>query len=182
MRVTLATVMSVDARITQGETVKTTFWRSVEDGIVLKELIGKHQVLVMGRHTYETVHPKPNDRHLQVILTTQPEKYADQAVPGSLEFVSLQPQQLIDLLETRGYTSMLLLGGSSNIPFLEAGVVDELYLTIEPAIFGEGLLLADTLPAAISLRLLRSKQLNRQGTLLLHYEVIKSPRTTADAQ
>ena len=178
MRVTLATVMSVDARITQGGKVKTTFWRSVEDGLVLKQLISQHQVLVMGRGTYDVVRPKPNTHHLLVVLTSKPEAYADQALPGSLEFVSLDPRQLINLLETRGYQTVLLLGGSSNVAFITSGVVDELYLTIEPSLFGDGLPLAQSLPAAVPLKLRKSKQLNRQGTLLLHYEVIKNTVAT----
>lgn len=178
MRVTLATVMSVDARITQGEAVKTSFWRSVEDGAVLKKLIGQNQVLIMGRRTYQVVRPKPNDKRLLVILTASPEKFADQAVPGSLEFVSLSPKQLVALLDTRGYQTALLLGGASNVPFIESGIVDELYLTVEPSIFGEGLPLAHGMAAATPLRLVEHQQLNRQGTLLLHYEVIKNTVAT----
>jgi dihydrofolate reductase len=180
MRVTMATVMSVDARITQGDKVKTTFWRSVEDGVVLKKLITNHQVLVMGRQTYATVKPKPNDQHLQVILTSQPEAYANQAVPGQLEFVALAPRQLINLLESRGYSSVLLLGGSSNIAFLQADVVDDMYLTIEPSLFGDGLSLTQKMPAAVPLKLLEITQLNRQGTLLLHYQVIRNEVATAE--
>jgi dihydrofolate reductase len=182
MRVTLATVMSVDGRITQGETVKTSFWRSVEDGKVLKKLIAHHQVLVMGRNTYDVVHPGPKEHHLQVVLTSQPDMYADDSVPGSMEFVSVAPTQLVSQLQARGYTSILLLGGSSNVAFLRAGLVDDLYLTIEPAIFGEGLPLAEGLPAAISLKLVEMEQLNRQGTSLLHYEVIKRPAATPAGQ
>lgn len=178
MRVTMATVMSVDGRITQGNTVKTTFWRSVEDGLVLKELIAKHQVLVMGSKTYKAVKPKPTDTHLQVILTSDPEAYAGSAIPGSVEFMSLSAPQLVTLLESRGYQSVLLLGGSSNIPFLEAGLVDDVYLTVEPSLFGSGLPLVQKLPAAVPLKLVYSKQLNRQGTLLLHYEVIKNTVAT----
>jgi dihydrofolate reductase len=170
--------MSVDARITQGDTVKTSFWQSVEDGAVLKRLISRHQVVVMGSGTYKVVQTKPNDHHLQVILTKNPAAYTDKVVPGSLEFVSMQPAQLVASLRQREYTSLLLLGGSSNIPFLEAGLVDELYLTVEPALFGAGLPLVPAMPAAVPLRLIESKQLNRQGTLLLHYEVIKNTVAT----
>jgi dihydrofolate reductase len=173
MRVTMATVMSVDGRITQGDKVRASFWRSVEDGEILKSLIARHQVLIMGRKTYETVRPKPATHRLMIVLTSDMEQFASHEVPGSLEFVSEQPRQLISRLTARGYDSVLLLGGSSNIPFVEAGVVDELYLTVEPSLFGEGLPLAQGLPAAIPLRLVNSKQLNRQGTLLLRYEVIK---------
>lgn len=175
MRVTLASVMSVDGRITQGKMVKSTFWRSVEDAAILKNLIAHHQVLVMGSATYDVVRPKPKEHHLQVVLTSRPERYADQTVPGSMEFVSLTPAQLLSSLQTRGYTSLLLLGGATNVAFLQAGLADELYLTLEPALFGEGQPLAEGLSAAISLKLVETAQLNRQGTLLLHYEVIKRP-------
>lgn len=173
--------MSVDARITQGETVKTSFWRSVEDGEVLKQLIAPCDVLVMGRTTYEVVHPKTSDKRLIIVLTTNPETYADRTVPGQLEFVSSPPAQLVEWLASRNYQKVLLLGGSSNIAFIKTGMVDDLYLTIEPSIFGQGKLLVDELPRAVSLMLRESKQLNRQGTLLLHYDVLK-PNTIQAGQ
>lgn len=173
MRVTIATVMSVDGRITQGDKVRPAFWRSAEDGVVLKGLIAHSQVLVMGRTTYETVRPRPSEGHLQVILTSEPEQFAKQSIPGSLEFVSLSPMELIANLKLRGYERVLLLGGSSNIPFLTAGLVHELYLTVEPSLFGAGQLLTENMPAAVPLQLIACKQLNKQGTLLLHYGVVR---------
>ena len=103
MRVTIATVMSVDARITQGDTARATLWRSAEDGVVLKGLIAHSHVLVMGRKTYEAVRPQPAEGRLQVVLTNKPGQFAAQAIPGILEFMSLSPTELLANLNVRGY-------------------------------------------------------------------------------
>jgi len=165
--------MSVDARITQGDHTRPTLWRSSEDSVVLKGLIAHNQVLVMGRNTYETVRPRPSENHLQVVLTSDPQRFASLHEPGGLEFVSLSPAALIANLKLRGYEKVLLLGGSSNLPFLEAGLVDQIYLTVEPSLFGRGQPLTDTMTTVVPLQLVSCKQLNQEGTLLLHYAVVK---------
>ena len=77
----------------------------------------------------------------------------------------------------KGYKKLLLPGGTNtNTSFLIAGLVDEILLTVEPKIFGLGkqLFLEKSLEA--SLELLSFKKLNKQGTLLLHYQIKKIMR------
>jgi dihydrofolate reductase len=91
-----------------------------------------------------------------------------------MEFVSLTALQLAAALKDRGYRSVLLLGGRSNLAFIEAGLVDDIFLTMEPSLFGAGLPFVQSLPAAVPLQLVRHEQLNPRGTLLLHYKMIKN--------
>lgn len=133
----------------------------------------QYDLLLMGRKTYEAVRPKPEAERLRMVLTTQPDNYTASIVPSQLEFTGLQPQELVASLEARGYTSALLLGGGAvNGAFLAAGLGDELYVTIEPLLFGRGTPLFGGVELNVSLRLLESKQLNTRGTLLLHYAII----------
>jgi len=173
MKIVLADVTSADGFITHGDAPDVTHWSSKEDGEHFLTLRQKYNLLLMGRKTYEAVRPKPEAERLRMVLTTQPDSYTASAVPGQLEFTDLSPQKLVASLEVRGYTSALLLGGGAvNGVFLAAGLGDELYVTIEPLLFGRGTPLLGGVDLNVSLRLLECKRLNAQGTLLLHYAIM----------
>lgn len=171
MKIILPTVMSADGRITKGGIGQAHVWSSKEDSAFFNELIAEHDVLVMGRRTYEVVKPKPTPDKLRLVLTTQPERFSERVVPNSLEFMHATPKQIVQELESRGHKQALLVGGAPvHADFLREGFVDELYLTIEPLLFGEGLPFIQG-ALDISMNLLEVRQLNEQGTLLLHYEI-----------
>jgi dihydrofolate reductase len=66
----------------------------------------------------------------------------------------------------------LLVGGSQiNAVFLKKKLINEIYLTIEPKIFGIGLPLAQGTLDDVHLELQNCTRLNAQGTLLLYYHV-----------
>lgn len=171
MKIILPVVMSADGRITKGDIGLSHLWNSKEDSAFFLDLVSKHNVLIMGSGTYEVARPKATPDKLRLILTSQPERYAESVIPDSLEFMKATPKEVVQLLEKRGYSQGLLVGGMSvYTEFLKEGLVDELYLTVEPLLFGEGLTLADgTLDIAMSL--LEVRQLNERGTLLLHYAI-----------
>jgi len=65
----------------------------------------------------------------------------------------------------------LLLGGASlNNSFFKANFVNELWLTLEPKLFGSGNDLAGNAELDINLELFEMEKLNSQGTLLLKYK------------
>jgi dihydrofolate reductase len=103
------------------------------------------------------------------VLTHEPEKYSQDQLPGQLEFSSESPKELVQRLQG-AYQEMLLVGGGqTNATFIEDGVLNELYLTIEPKLFGKGKLVVGEGDFFVQARLQSVKQLNEQGTLLLHY-------------
>ncbi|MCQ2562659.1 MAG: dihydrofolate reductase family protein, partial [Alphaproteobacteria bacterium] len=67
----------------------------------------------------------------------------------------------------------LLGGGQTNYLFLKENMVDDLFLTIEPKMFGAGKHLNICKKLDIQLQLVSCKVLNKTGTLLLHYTVKK---------
>ena len=76
-------------------------------------------------------------------------------------------------LEKQNYKQSLLVGGSEiNTLFFRDKLVDEIWLTIEPKIFGNGNDLTTGQNFDIELKLKSSKRLNTTGTLLLKYEVL----------
>jgi dihydrofolate reductase len=108
-----------------------------------------------------------------VVLTRTPADYAAQAQPGSLEFTNDAPEKLLAGLRVRGFKRCVLLGGAQvHTLFFAAGLVDEIWLTVEPILFGGGtpLLVARV---DVRLELLASEKLNAAGTLLLRYRVAR---------
>ena len=60
-----------------------------------------------------------------------------------------------------------------NNQLFEANLIDEIILTIEPKIFGSGHNILTNAKIDRQLKLLDYQKLNDQGTLLLHYKIIK---------
>lgn len=176
MRVSAAMVSSLDGRITNGDTPGSHTWASPEDQAIFNGLKQSHDLVVMGSSTYEIAKPviHPDVEHPRVVLTGDPDRYQADMQPG-IEFITATPQQVIDQAVQDGHERVLLVGGAqTNAGFFDAGLVDELYLTVEPVIFGKGIPLTQELQQPLNLELVGSRHLNVQGTMLLHYIVQKS--------
>ena len=63
-------------------------------------------------------------------------------------------------------------GGILNSSFLKEGLIDELYLDIEPIAFGKGINVFENEDFEANLELLETKQLS-PNEIQLHYKVIK---------
>jgi riboflavin biosynthesis pyrimidine reductase len=180
MHVTLLTVQSLDGFITHHDTPGSGF-ASAEDQTHFHAALAGFDCGVMGGVTYrgarDLICTQPMAKRLRVVLTRTPADYAAEAQPGSLEFTNEPPAKVLDGLRARGFTRCVLLGGAhANGLFLAAGLVDEIWLTVEPMLFGGG---TPLLAARVDVRLelLASEKLNAAGTLLLRYRVArrKSP-------
>jgi dihydrofolate reductase len=88
-----------------------------------------------------------------------------------VEVVSDTPADLIKRAAAQGYSELAVCGGASIYTmFLQAGVVDKLYLTIEPILFGQGLPLFDQ-QLEVKLELVELHRLSDQTTML-EYQVL----------
>lgn len=168
---------------TSNASAKSTSWTSPED---LKFFVQKTKaagVIVMGSYTYKTIgHPLKN--RLNLVYTTHPESIPHsqplpanhRPLPTDIPYTtSLPPDQLINQLT--GVTKQIAICGGSQIYslFLSAGVVDTLYLTIEPILFGQGIPFINT-PLTQKLKLITTTPLSSQ-TLLLEYQIIKPSKS-----
>lgn len=173
MKITLAVATSQDGYINHEGEKNAAGWTSAEDKALFARLLSDHNLLLMGRTTYE--HMKDHMQHTpgrrRVVFTHTPDAYA--AIPGMLEFTDEALPTAITRLEQEGFSRGLLLGGGVlYTAFLEAGLVDELYQTVEPQQFGGGvpfLTNGSSLADMPGLSLHETTKLNYQGTLLLHY-------------
>jgi dihydrofolate reductase len=176
MKVTLAVVASLDGKTTKGEIVNQYKWASKEDQEHFFTLIGSNDLIVMGRKTYETSKSiiKLEEGKLRVVMTQNPDKFKKEEVKGQLEFSGESVQNLLKRLEKGGRRKMLLVGGAGiSTLFFRQKAVDEIWITVEPKIFGSGNGLVNEDKLDIQLSLLSVKKLNKNGTLLLKYKVVK---------
>jgi dihydrofolate reductase len=176
MKITMIAVCSANGKLTRGEEANFYEWTSNEDASFFASEVRKSELVVLGSGTYNAGLEKVSleNGRLRVVMTGNPAKYAARQVPGRLEFSDAKPAALVEQLEKRGYPEMLLIGGAEIFSsFMQAGLVDEVALTLEPVLFGEGKSLFAESGFAARLELRSVKKLNRRGTLLLRYEVEK---------
>ena len=139
-------------------------WTSKEDKQRFVELTKRAGVVVMGASTYKTF-PKPLKDRLNIVYSRS------QQFEG-VETTTDEPAVLLKKLEERGYKEVAICGGSEIYSlFMEAGVVDRLYLTIEPVIFGKGISLFKR-SIDQKLELVSSTQ-TEGGTIFVEYKVTK---------
>lgn len=166
MHVFILASITADGFIGRDDQHTSLDWTSPEDKRHFVATTKAAGVMVMGSKTFATIGRGLPGRKTYV-YTSQPDKL--HGMEG-VEPVSIPPAELLQKLQTEGYEQVAVCGGASIYSlFLEAGVVDELVLTVEPLVFGKGLsLLAQR--TDVRLRLTASQPLN-DNTLLLRYAV-----------
>lgn len=140
-------------------------WTSKEDKEFFSARSKKAGVVVMGYNTFKTI-GKPLPKRLNVVYAPE-----GTVIEGA-EVTQKEPKDLIADLEGRGYKEVAIGGGSQIYTmFMESGLVDTLYLTVEPIIFGAGIKLFNKEIDA-KLELKSHKMLNKNA-ILLEYHLLK---------
>lgn len=171
--VTLIAVLSLDGCLTKGSLPGADF-ASKADQRWFHSALEDFDVSIMGRNTFDAARSaienalRLKSRRLRIIMTRHPENWSAASRTGKLEFTDLPPAETLANLAGRGRKNCALLGGSSiNRLFLAADLVDHLWLTLEPEIFGSGRRLVDR---AIEARFQFESVMNlAPSTLLLKY-------------
>ena len=164
MKVFIIAALTADGFIAKNPGQISTEWTSKEDKQFFVQKTKEAGVVVMGANTYETMGRPLKDR-LNIVYSR------DKTYEG-VEVTQKNPRELLTDLEKRGYKQVAICGGQTIYTmFMEAGVVDKLYLTVEPVIFGSGMHLFNK-DLNIKLQLVESKKLGEQSTIF-EYNVIK---------
>jgi dihydrofolate reductase len=110
-------------------------WTSPEDKRMFADVTKKAGAVVMGNTTFKTLsQPLPN--RLTVVMTRQPQESSTPLV----EYTSSSPKEIITALEMRDFDTVFIAGGSSVYSqYLTAGLVNEIWLTINPIVFAKGI-------------------------------------------
>jgi dihydrofolate reductase len=171
VKIILLAVVTIDGKLARNQH-HFVDWSSPEDKKLFFSTTRKAGVLIVGHNTFRTF-PSPLPGRLHVVLTRDTSDKTD--VPEAVEYTDKSPQEIVAGLEERGYSEAVMAGGAGeNTLFLKAALVDELWLTIEPLIFGTGIDLFNGAEFDLHATLISVEQLNEGGTVHLKYMVNKT--------
>jgi dihydrofolate reductase len=197
--------ITLDGKIAKGPNHPSD-WTSKEDKRFMRGLLDKSDVVIVGNNTYKTAIKPLSRRNCIVLARSVNSPPARGGVPRlqsgrgggrqNLTYINPQKSDIKKLIRARKYKTVAILGGAQTYTYcLQNNMLDELYLTIEPLVFGRGIDLFSPIPSspgeermpdspAIALaaaggqvrsksrkfKLLSIKKLNAQGSLLLRYK------------
>jgi dihydrofolate reductase len=171
VKITLLAVVTIDGKLARDEH-HFVDWSSPEDKKLFFSTTRKAGVLIIGHNTFRTF-TSPLPGRLHVVLTRDTSDKAD--IAGVVEYTDKSPHEIVSGLEARGYSEVVMAGGAvANALFLKAGLVNEIWLTVEPVIFGTGIDLFRGAEFDLHASLISVEQLNEGGTVHLKYRVNKT--------
>ena len=183
IKVSILAVSSLDNIIARQE-ADTIEWSSSEDKKFLKEFLDQCDLCIMGRKSYQLSEAYMNKRHCVVFTRNLPPINDSQKIDQNGSILSYINPELVELESWLAENfrfpkkTVAILGGPAIYRyFIDRRWVDDIYLTIEPLIFGKGLswISSGDKHLDTELRLISANQLNSKGTVLLHY-CVKSSR------
>ena len=165
MKVIMMMAMTLDGKIAKTDK-HFPDWTSREDKKLFARISKEAGVVIMGDKTFFTF-PSPLKERLNVVFTL--EENPDQ-IEG-VKWVKGEPENVLQELERDGYESAILGGGAFvNGMFLEKKLIDEIYITVEPKIFGDGLSLFKG-DFNFDLKLMDAEKIN-ENSIVLKYKVL----------
>lgn len=145
-------------------------WTSKEDKRFLHDMLDQSDVILVGRNTYNTA-AKPLSKRKCVVLTRSAETVEE--ISPNLIHCNPDKVDVNNLIMEKGWQKVAILGGAQTYAYcLEHNLLDDLYLTVEPIVFGSGLsIFGDKGGVDYRFKLISTKVLNPEGALLLHYSL-----------
>jgi dihydrofolate reductase len=160
-------IVTANGFIAAHEDQRSLEWTSKEDTRFFVKKTKEAGIVIMGATTFATFQRALPGRRL-IVYTNHPERITAEGVETTTE----PPARLLSRLEQEGASSVAIAGGTTIYRmFLEAGLLNELYLSIGPILFGHGVpLIGQTDQTTGRLQLVDMTHLN-DDTLLLHYSI-----------
>jgi dihydrofolate reductase len=164
---TLVSGCSIDGRICDS-TGHYSHHTSIQDRRLLKKRMRNAECLIIGRVTYQHVSKRLPDKPTIVFSR----KYNIVRQRGNIYWINPERFDVLNLLRTINVKSALILGGARTYAwFANKDLIDDLYITIEPELFGTGKNLFSIKGFRPKrLRLVQFSRISSGGALLLHYE------------
>ncbi len=148
-------------------------WTSSEDLKKFSELSKKCGNVIFGRATYEILKKEGNfplPGRLNIILTRNPDLVEEH---DNVIISNKKPHEILELIKGHGMDTAFLAGGSKiNASFIKEDLIDEIYITIEPLVFGRGIPLFASAQFEKNLELIETIPLSK-NEIQLHYKITK---------
>ena len=177
MKTILIFVSTLDGKTTKWEDPMIRSWSSQDDQDYFDAIWNDTRIIIMGSGTFRPDPVKPDSKHLFLVLTRDPDKFKSYEVPGQLEFTNESPLHLIKRIEEGLEKKILIVGGAQiATAFLREQLIDELWLTFEPKIFGMGAGIVINEKLDIKLNLISCDRVNEIGTLITKYKVLRDEK------
>lgn len=170
--------VTIDGKIAKGKNHMSD-WTSKEDKIFMRALLDKCDVVIVGNNTYKTAIKPLSKRNCLVLsksIPASPRRMTGLRRTSSsspkLQYIDPTKTSIKKLIREKKYKLIAILGGAQTYAYcLEKNLLDELYLTIEPIVFGKGINLFDN-PKFLNkkFKLVSIKTLNKKGSILLCYK------------
>lgn len=160
--------VTIDSKIAKNSGHLSTHWTSAEDRDHLHTILNRCDLIVVGNNTYKTALRPLSKRNC--VVFTRSVATTEQRSPKCL-YLNPSTIDVKKWLAKSPYKKIAILGGTATYNlFLEKKLISDIYLTIEPIIFGSGLGLFDTkIKNSPRFKLKTIKKLNPRGSILLHY-------------
>lgn len=164
----LVVALTLDGKIAR-HTRETSDWTSRQDKEHLRSLIETSDAVVVGRHTY-TAHARTLAKRCCIVFTQQPKclRLPDRHIP-------LLPtrDRLVRLADEQGWAKLCVLGGTRVYEwFFNHDMAHDLYVTVEPIVFGIGVPFLRRLSCEKKAHLVDAQREKNHGSVFLHYRIV----------
>ena len=157
--------ITLDGKLARSTRQISFGWTSKEDYKFFKGYVDACDAIIVGRNTHRMSKSIIEKRNRNCIIFTRAVSGIEEKSP-KLVYMNPTKKRVINYCRKRGFKKVAVLGGTGVFDyFLKQSLLDEMYLTIEPVVFGAGVpLLSQVTKARVKVRTL--KKLNARGTVL----------------
>lgn len=160
--------LTIDGKIARLNGKDGSDWTSAEDKAFMREKLNDMDLIIVGRTTWQQYH-KPLSKRKCLVFTSSVSDMKEEN--ENLTYFNPSNASLENYIKEKGYQNICVLGGSQVYTyFLKNQLINDLYITIEPLIFGDGVPLFNQTVADQQWSLVEVRKLNDQGAVLLYYE------------
>ncbi|MCX7778825.1 MAG: dihydrofolate reductase family protein [Patescibacteria group bacterium] len=137
------------------------------------DLVKEKGNIIVGKRTYEIMKIIDEFEKLNYPFTVVVSSLVPPHQVNEKTIFVNTPREALEVLKSKGFKEVIVGGGGIlNSSFLRGDLIDEIYLDLEPLIFGRGIKLFSETETEAKLKLLAVKKIT-ENVLRLHYQVVK---------
>ena len=171
MKISIYIAISTNGLISNSRNVPDWLSPEYDQGFGL--ICQRKNAVIMGKTTYNIISPDYlplKEKGTTVVLTTDDQAKSDNP---TVVFTKSRAIEIVEMLAKMGHSEAVIIGGAKTMSeFINARLVDDIFLVMEPVLFGSGLPLLKDVELELKLNLQGVKKLN-DNTVQLHYTIQK---------